>query len=132
MASNLSSKITEGIRVNVRTAYIRDESSPKNHYYVFAYQVEIVNESTYHVQLLEREWNIMNGYGEKRVVKGEGVIGKKPHIAPGSTYRYVSGSHFPSTVGKMYGKYYMKRLIDNSVFQVDIPPFIMSVPYIHN
>lgn len=132
MASNLSSKVTEGIRINVRTTYVRDESSPKHRYYVFAYQVEIINESAFHVKLMDREWHIINGFGEKRIVKGEGVVGKQPLIAPGSSYKYVSGSHFPSTVGKMFGSYYMKKLIDNSVFKVDIPPFVMTAPHIAN
>ncbi len=132
MTSNLSSKVTEGIRVNVRTTYIRDESSPKHHYYVFAYQVEIVNESPYLVQLLSREWHIVNGYGHKRLVRGTGVIGKQPHIAPGEMHRYVSGSHFSSPIGKMCGSYTMKRSVDSSTFQVEIPPFVMMVPYINN
>lgn len=132
MSSNLSSKVTEGIRVNVRTAYIKDESSPKHHYYVFAYQIEIVNESAYSVQLLAREWHILDGYGNKRVVKGEGVVGKQPHIAPGETHRYVSGSHFQTAIGRMSGFYTIERQVDKAKIDVHIPPFLMMVPFLNN
>ena len=132
MASNLASTVTEGIRVNVRTAYVKDESSPKHNYYVFAYQVEIINESAYSVQLISREWHIVDGIGSRRVVQGEGVVGKQPHITPGETHRYVSGSHFQTPVGRMSGFYSMVRKVDGAIIQVQIPPFTMMVPYLNN
>ncbi|MEL6673759.1 MAG: Co2+/Mg2+ efflux protein ApaG [Bacteroidota bacterium] len=132
MPTNLSSQVTEGIRVNVRTAYIQDESSPKHRYYVFAYQVEIINESQYSVQLLRREWRITDGVGKKRKVEGEGVVGKQPHIAPGETYRYVSGSQFNTPVGKMSGYYFMQRTADQVEVAVEIPPFTMVAPALNN
>lgn len=132
MTSDLSSQITEGIRVTVRTKYVQDESSPKHLYFVFAYQVEITNESAYSVQLLEREWHIVDGLGEKRWVQGEGVIGKQPVIEPGQSHQYVSGCHFPTAIGKMFGHYLMKRQVDGSTFEVEIPPFVMMVPYLEN
>jgi len=132
MASNLSSKVTEGIRVNVRSAYVKDESSPQHHYYVFAYQVEIINESSYEVQLLSRTWHIVDGRGSNRVVEGDGVVGKQPFIEPGGKHTYVSGSHFQTPIGKMYGTYTMQRQIDGSLIEVQIPPFVMTVPYLNN
>lgn len=131
MESQLSSKVTSGIRVNVRSAYIRDESSPKHHYYVFAYQVEIINESSQAVKLISREWHITDGIGIKRTVKGEGVVGKQPHISPGETHRYVSGCHFQTSIGKMEGHYNMLKP-DGSYLKVHIPPFTMTVPYLNN
>jgi ApaG protein len=132
MASELSSKTTEGIRVNVRTTYVRDDSSPKHYYYVFAYQVEIANESDYRVKLLSREWHIVDGIGKKRVVTGKGVIGKQPLIAPGETHQYVSGSHFQTPLGRMSGYYLMERQVDKSCFRVEIPPFLMIIPGLNN
>lgn len=132
MFSEISSRVTDGIRVNVSTTYVNEESSPKQHYYVFAYQIEIINESSYEIQLLSREWHISDGLGNHRVVKGEGVVGKQPLIAPGDMHKYISGSHFPTPIGKMSGYYTMIRTIDQSELRVEIPPFIMISPYIHN
>ena len=132
MASQLSSQITEGIRVTVRTAYMQDESSPKHEYFVFAYQVEIANESPYSVQLMSREWHIVDGTGQKRFVEGDGVIGKQPVIKPGTSHTYVSGCHFATPIGKMSGYYLMERQLDRDPIQVEIPPFVMMVPYLDN
>lgn len=132
MASELSSTVTEGIRVNVRTAYVKDESSPKHNYFVFAYQVEIINESAYHVQLVSREWHITDSTGNRRMVQGDGVVGKQPNLAPGQKYQYVSGSHFLTPIGKMEGHYTMLRKIDGVRIEVQIPPFVMVVPYLYN
>jgi ApaG protein len=132
MASDLSSKTTEGIRVNVRTTYVPDDSSPTHDYYVFAYQVEITNESDYRVQLLSREWHIIDGAGQKRIVTGKGVIGKQPVISPGETHQYVSGSHFKTPIGRMSGYYLMERQVDKSCFRVEIPPFVMLIPGLLN
>lgn len=132
MASHVSSKITEGIRVNVRSTYVKDESSPKHRYYVFAYQVEIVNESPYDIQLLSREWHIVDGVGSQRIVEGEGVVGKQPYIAPGHSHRYVSGSHFQTPIGKMYGYYIVERQLDQAKLRIQIPPFVMMVPFLNN
>ena len=132
MFSEISSKVTDGIRVNIRTTYVKDESSPKHHYYVFAYQVEIINESPYEVQLVSREWHILDGYGNTRVVEGEGVVGKKPLISPGETHQYISGSHFQTPVGKMSGYYHMIRSMDQAAIKVEIPPFTMISPFLHN
>ena len=132
MPSNLSSQITEGIRINVRTAYVKEESSPKHLYFVFAYQVEIINESANIVQLISRMWNIVDGLGGKREVAGEGVVGKQPVIAPGETYKYVSGCHFTTPIGKMSGHYLMRRQYDNQDLQIEIPPFTMMVPQLNN
>ncbi|MEO0470713.1 MAG: Co2+/Mg2+ efflux protein ApaG [Bacteroidota bacterium] len=132
MASQTSSRLTNGIRVNVRSAYIRDESSPKHQYFVFAYQIEIINESDYRVQLLSREWHITDGYGQKQIVRGEGVVGKQPILQPGQSHKYVSGSHFQTPIGRMHGHYIMQRQLDDATFSVDIPAFIMEVPHLSN
>ncbi len=130
--SSPSTRTTEGIKINVRTAYISEESYPRNHYYVFAYQVEIINESLYEVQLITRKWHIIDGIGSERVVEGEGVVGRQPVIRPGETHRYISGAHFQTHIGKMFGTYTMVRQIDQASFEVEIPPFIMTVPFINN
>ncbi len=132
MESKITSHVTEGIRVNVGSTYIRDESSPRHQYFVFAYQIEIVNESEFTVHLISREWHITDGYGVQRVVKGEGVVGKQPVIEPGKAHRYVSGCHFQSGIGKMKGFYNMVRLKDGEPLRINIPPFVMMVPYLNN
>ncbi|GAB4421847.1 MAG: Co2+/Mg2+ efflux protein ApaG [Bacteroidia bacterium] len=124
--------ITEGIRVNVHTTYVPDESSPKHKHFVFAYMIEITNESPYPVQLRSRVWHIVDALGGRRHVEGEGVVGEQPVIAPGERYSYVSGSHFPTPIGQMKGHYRMQRLVDGGQLEVAIPAFTMTVPCLLN
>ena len=132
MSSQIASRITDGIRVEVRTAYVEDESSPKQAYYVFMYQVAITNESDAEVQLLHRHWDIVDGLGQKRQVEGPGVVGQQPVLASGDCHQYVSGCHFATAVGMMTGQYLMQRTSDGHQFWVDIPAFTLQIPYLDN
>ncbi|MDP5171052.1 MAG: Co2+/Mg2+ efflux protein ApaG [Bacteroidia bacterium] len=132
MSSNLASKVTNGIRVDVRTRYIEDESSPKHSYFVFNYEVEISNESPVEVQLISRIWRIVDGLGQSRTVEGDGVVGKQPILAPGGSHKYKSGSHFSTAVGMMMGQYCMRRTSDGLEFWIDIPSFTLQIPYLDN
>jgi ApaG protein len=61
-------------------------------------------------------------------VKGEGVIGVQPIIKPGEIYRYDSYCPLKTDVGYMKGIYQMKRLDNNSLFEVQIPYFELITP----
>lgn len=124
--------LTEGIRVSVRSKFVPEESSARHMHYVFAYEIEISNESSEAVQLLKRTWNIVDGLGQKRDVHGDGVVGKQPILQPGESHRYVSGCHFHTPVGRMSGLFHMIRPKDNSDFDVGIPAFSMVLPGLNN
>ncbi len=124
-----STCITDGIRVSVFTRYIEQNTALQEKKYVFAYQIEITNESRDIVQLLSREWHITNAWAGRHVVKGEGVVGRQPIISPGESHTYVSGTHFSTRIGKMEGTFLMRRFSDNALFTVKIPVFVMVVPY---
>ncbi len=129
---NTVSKITEGIRVSVRPSYQMEESSPQQHYYLFAYEVEIRNESAEKVQLMSREWHITDGVGSERYVQGDGVIGEQPILEPGASHRYLSYCDFKTFAGRMAGFYYMHRFSDGRSLRVEIPEFEMVAPFIQN
>lgn len=131
MFTDFSTTITEGVRVDVSTAWIREQSNPSLDHYVFAYKVKITNDSPEQLQLLRRKWVITDGVGEKRVVQGEGVIGRKPVLVPGQEHGYISGCDFTTPIGKMSGFYYMLRS-DGSMLKVRIPEFVMAVPFYLN
>lgn len=131
MFTDLSSTITEGVRVDVSTAWIREQSNPSLDHYVFAYKVKITNESRYEMQLLRRKWIITDGVGERREVQGDGVIGRQPVLLPGQEHEYMSGCDFITPIGKMTGFFFMARS-DGRTLKVRIPEFIMAVPYYLN
>lgn len=121
-------EVTAGIKVSVETFYQPVHSNPAHSHYVFAYRITIVNESGETVRLKRRHWHIIDSDSTHREVEGEGVVGEQPYIAPGETYRYVSGCNLSSELGKMHGTYLMERTSDKRLFYVKIPRFNMIVP----
>lgn len=131
MFSDANTTVTEGVRVDVRTAWLRERSSPQFGHFVFAYKVRITNESSERVQLLRRKWLITDAVGQKREVSGDGVVGRQPVLHPGEFHEYISGCDFITPVGQMKGYYYMQRS-DGSELRVEIPEFTMVVPHLLN
>jgi len=122
-----SNALTRGVRVVVQSMYLPDQSSPEQNHYAFAYTVAIANEGDVPVQLKTRHWIITDGNGEVREVKGPGVVGKQPHLQPGESFAYTSGSVLPTPVGTMHGTYQM-FLDDGTQFDAKIAPFTLAWP----
>ncbi|RZK15872.1 MAG: Co2+/Mg2+ efflux protein ApaG [Hymenobacter sp.] len=120
---------TQGVTVTVTTNYLPDYSSPAQEHFVFAYRIDIRNDSGYTVKLLRRHWFISDANGTVREVEGEGVVGRQPVLEPGESHQYMSGCNLKSGVGKMRGTYLMERLGNGDSFQVNIPEFTLMVPY---
>ena len=90
---------TEGVIIRVAPDYLETESEPEESRYIWSYTVEIENSSTGPVQLMTREWRITDAKGRTRVVKGDGVIGEKPVIAPGECFPLYVGRAIAHPVG---------------------------------
>jgi ApaG protein len=84
--------------------------------------VRIENGSEVAIQLLSRNWMIVDGRGTIHEVVGEGVVGEMPLIAPGASFDYVSGCPLDTPTGAMSGSY---RMVDENgtAFDVEIPKF---------
>jgi len=115
------------IQVSVQSYYIKEQSSPDNNHYVFAYTVNIHNKGSVAAKLLSRHWIITDSDGNTQEVTGEGVIGEQPYLNPGDSFEYTSGTHMETPVGSMYGSYQM--MADDGVnFDADIPVFTLAQP----
>ena len=125
-------EITQGVKVSVETEYQPEYSSPSQYHYVFTYRIAIENQSDNTIQLLRRHWFIHDINTTVREVDGEGVVGQQPVMEPGQLHRYVSGCNLKSGIGKMTGTYLMERVVDGKRFEVNIPEFIMVVPFKYN
>lgn len=126
---NMTSAITEGVRVSVLTQYQPEYSSPMQAHFVFTYRITIENHSEHTIQLLRRHWFIHDSNGTMREVEGEGVVGQQPILEPGEVHEYVSGCNLRTSIGKMAGTYLMERVMDGKQFRVTIPEFMMITPY---
>lgn len=127
----LSTATTRGIRVDVTPEYIPGHSDPKNSRWVFAYDVTIQNEGPERVQLISRHWTITDATGRVEEVRGAGVVGEQPVLAPGERFSYRSGCPLPTPMGTMHGTYQMVTARGER-FEAEIAPFTLVEPYALN
>ena len=123
-----SEATTNGVRVQVVARYSPERSEPQGNKWVFLYTVTISNEGTETVQLLTRHWIITDGTGQIEEVRGPGVVGKQPTLAPGESFEYTSGCPLSSSFGIMEGTYEMVTAAGDR-FNARIAPFTLSEPY---
>lgn len=115
------------IIVDVATAYVEDQSDPREQRFVFAYTITIRNEGEVPARLLTRHWIITDANGKVQEVRGEGVVGEQPHLKPGQGFRYSSGAVLETPVGVMQGSYQMLA-DDGRRFDAPIAPFSLAMP----
>jgi ApaG protein len=115
------------ISVKTRTVYIADQSDPASDRYVFAYTISLTNTGSAAAQLISRHWIITDAADKVQEVRGKGVVGEQPHLRPGESFEYTSGSAIATPVGTMRGSYQMVA-DDGTQFDVTIPEFTLSMP----
>jgi len=115
------------IDVSVVTRYLPEQSQPEQSRFAFAYTVTVSNNGELPAKLLSRHWVITDGDGRVQEVRGAGVIGQQPLIAPGASHTYSSGTVMATRVGIMQGSYQMLAE-DGNRFDALIEPFRLAVP----
>jgi ApaG protein len=123
----VSDTTTRGIRIQVKSAYLPDKSTPRESSYLFMYNIRISNVGAETAQLVSREWVITNAEGEVERVKGPGVVGEKPVLPPGGSFEYTSYCPLKTAVGSMHGSYQMVTA-EGEQFDAIIAPFTLAVP----
>ncbi|KAA0889454.1 Co2+/Mg2+ efflux protein ApaG [Pusillimonas sp. ANT_WB101] len=115
------------ISVTVTPQYLPDQSRPDEQQFVFAYTVRITNRGQHAAQVISRHWFITDGLQQTQEVRGLGVVGQQPLLAPGETFEYTSGCPLPTPVGTMRGAYHCVG--ENGVpFEVPIDEFMLAMP----
>jgi ApaG protein len=123
-----SEAVTRNVRVSVTAEYSPERSTPSETQWFFLYTITISNEGATPVQLLTRHWVITDGTGSVEEVRGPGVVGQQPTLAPGETFTYTSGCPLSTPFGLMQGTYQMTTP-DGESFDATIAPFTLSEPY---
>ncbi len=121
-------KTTRAITVSVEPTFLADQSAPDENRYVWAYHVRIENNSNRTVQLLTRYWRITDSRGHVHEVRGEGVVGKQPKLAPGGSFEYTSGTPLSTPSGIMAGSYQMEAE-GGERFEIEVPAFSLDSPH---
>lgn len=121
------SATTRDIVVRVAVNYLAEQSEPGRGRWFWSYHIRIENRSEKSVQLLSRHWLITDGRGALHEVRGEGVVGELPLIAPGASFDYVSGCPLSTPTGSMTGSFQMVDE-DGVPIEVAIPNFALLGP----
>ena len=126
--ASASEAVTNNIRVEVESRYSAERSHPFESEWLFTYTVRVTNEGSETVQLLSRHWIISDATGHTDEVKGKGVVGVQPVLAPGESFEYTSYCPLKTATGVMRGTYQMVTE-DGDHFEVEIAPFALHEPY---
>lgn len=124
----MSEAVTEGVRVEVLSQYSPENSRPQMGEWVFSYTVRITNQGLETVQLVSRHWIITDALDNVEEVKGPGVVGKQPTLAPGQSFKYSSWCPLKTPTGQMRGTYQMVRS-DGHSFDIEVAPFGLKAQY---
>ncbi|MFT3813467.1 MAG: Co2+/Mg2+ efflux protein ApaG [Acidovorax sp.] len=112
-------------QVEVRPQYLPDQSTPEAGVYSFAYTITIKNTGRVAAQLISRHWVITDALGRVEEVKGLGVVGHQPLLAPGASFQYTSGCRLRTASGTMQGSYFCVAE-DAEPFTCTIPAFALE------
>jgi ApaG protein len=115
------------ITVSAEAIYQEQHSSVAEDRYAFAYRITIKNTGEQPARLLSRHWVITDATGKVQEVRGMGVVGEHPHLQPGESYTYTSGSALTTPYGTMRGSYQMEA-DDGHAFDAEIPEFHLIAP----
>jgi len=119
--------VTRKIEVTVEPNFQPGYPAVDKGQYFWSYTIVITNRGHETVQLRTRHWIITDANGRKQVVRGEGVIGKQPVLAPGERFEYTSGVPLPTASGFMTGRYQMVSE-SGEHFEIDVPTFSLDSP----
>jgi ApaG protein len=122
-----SSATTRQVTIDVRSSYVPERSDPAGEQWLFAYWVRISNRGAETVQLISRHWVITDAHGEVEEVRGLGVIGQQPILAPGESFEYTSFCPLTTPFGTMHGTYQMETS-SGEQFDAEIAAFTLAEP----
>lgn len=107
--------------------FLPEHSSPEQDQYAFAYTITIENRGDQTAQLISRHWIITDDRQSVQEVRGLGVVGEQPVLAPGQKFTYTSSCTLPTPIGTMKGSYRFMGA-EGEQFDVEIPEFLLAVP----
>ncbi|MBY0311191.1 MAG: Co2+/Mg2+ efflux protein ApaG [Phycisphaerales bacterium] len=116
--------LSAGVRVAVQPKYLPEQSDPGARQWLFTYRIRISNESAQRVQLMTRHWVIVDSSGQREEVRGPGVVGQQPMLAPGQVFEYSSFVPLRTSWGTMEGAYQFVGE-DGSNFEAQIARFYL-------
>jgi ApaG protein len=122
----MSDAVTKSIRVEVLSRHSPENSRQGE--WIFEYTVRITNQGSEKVQLISRHWIITDALENVQEVRGPGVVGEQPVLAPGESFKYSSWCPLKTPTGMMHGTYQMVSQ-QGEQFDIEIAPFGLKARY---
>lgn len=119
---------TDGVVVRVEPEFLAEQSNPSDSRFIWAYTVEIDNQSGKDLTVTDRFWQIADSRGQVQEVRGAGVVGETPMVKSGEIFRYTSGAPLTAPSGMMRGSYTMRTETGES-FDIVVPTFLLDSPH---
>jgi len=119
--------VTRQIEVTVEPNFLPERSVTDKGQYFWSYTIIITNFGNETVQLKRRHWIITDASGRQQEIRGEGVIGEQPVLAPGERHKYTSGVPLTTASGFMTGRYQMVSE-SGEQFEIEVPTFSLDSP----
>jgi len=119
--------MSQNILIHPAPRFLPEHSAPDQAQYVFAYTITIENHGDIPAQLISRHWIITDERQAVQEVRGLGVVGEQPMLAPGESFTYTSGCTLATPIGTMKGTYQFQDA-EGEQFEAVIPEFVLAVP----
>ncbi|EFJ43339.1 hypothetical protein VOLCADRAFT_106917 [Volvox carteri f. nagariensis] len=104
---------TEGVRVEATSKFSTAANTYGRSQNLFSYRVRVTNLRDEPIQVLGREWTILNDKGAVVVhvphVPGNAVVGQQPIIPPNDCFEYISGTDLDTPSGLQRGMLEQER-----------------------
>jgi ApaG protein len=126
-AARMYRAVTRQIEVTVEPNFMPERSSVDKREFFWSYTIVITNKGAETVQLQRRHWIITDATGHQENVRGEGVVGEQPVLAPGERFEYTSGVPLRTASGIMTGRYQMVSE-NGEQFEIEVPTFSLDSP----
>ena len=124
-----SDTLTDGVRVQVRSALVPEMSSPLDSTFTFSYTVTITNESADEpVQVVSRHWEIQDEEGHVEEVRGTGLVGFQPVLEKGGEFEYTSRAPLRRLKGSMRGTLTAVGQTSGRLLELGVGAFALTPP----
>ncbi len=118
---------SNGICVSAYPLFMEDLSNIETHEFYWVYHMQIENNSSTSVTLLERKYEIIDSNGKKQLIKNVGLNSELAFIDIGETLEYTSGTPLKDGSAIVRGSYVMEDDKGNK-FEVSMPVFSLDAP----
>lgn len=83
-----------------------EHTQPDEQRWAYTYTITIHNTGDVPAQLIARQWVITDHQGHTQQVRGLGVVGQQPLLAPGEAFEYTSWAQIGTAQGSMRGSFF--------------------------